>query len=37
MVDPVFSRQLPSLMAVRSALRAGRALTPRKIPGTHFC
>jgi hypothetical protein len=25
-------------MAVRlSALRAGRPLTPRKIPGTHFC
>jgi hypothetical protein len=27
-----------SLMAVRlSALRAGRSLPPRKIPGTHFC
>jgi hypothetical protein len=25
-------------MAVRlSALRAGRPLTPRKVPGTHFC
>jgi hypothetical protein len=27
-----------SQMAVRlSALRAGRFLPPRKIPGTHFC
>jgi hypothetical protein len=26
-----------SQMAVRSPLRAGRPLPPRKIPGTHFC
>jgi hypothetical protein len=32
------SRQLGSQMAVRlSALRAGRPLPPKKIPGTHFC
>jgi hypothetical protein len=26
-----------SQMAVRSTLRTGRPLPPRKIPGTHFC
>jgi hypothetical protein len=34
---PTSSRTIGSQMSVRlSALRAGRPLTPRKIPGTHF-
>jgi hypothetical protein len=34
---PIFSRQIGSQMAMRSALRAGHPLPPRKIPGTYFC
>jgi hypothetical protein len=35
---PIFCRQSAHSRAVRvSPLRAGRPLSPRKIPGTHFC